>query len=220
MVTSCNQKDFECVHMSIWPTKLHAESWTARRLSLECHGYEDTLSHIQRLIQQTAPEPLSENETEYDVQEAEDIMDNVPSPTHRQYSYWNPEYEARRQARKPFQSPPLTPDPDEAWKSSYSLQPSQHSPTYQQRHSPQRISPSCSASRVPEQRQALQHRGIYKRATLLRRPTTRSMKSSKFLSLHSRKGYVEIRSLAGHFHTATFDTCLENVILWSVPLLL
>lgn len=80
------------------------------------------MSQIQHVIQQTAIEPLSDNQTEYDVQEAEDIMNKVPSPTHRQYTFWSPEYEARRQARKPFRSPPLTPDPEEPWKHSCSLQ--------------------------------------------------------------------------------------------------
>lgn len=55
------------------------------------------------------PEPLSENETEYDVEEAEDIMNSVPSPKQQAYRFWNPDYEARRQARKRLWSPPLTP---------------------------------------------------------------------------------------------------------------
>lgn len=217
MALSCKHEKLECVHMSAWPEKIRLQAWTARRLSLECRGYEDSVSQMQHLIQHTAPEPLSDNETEYDIQEAEDTMDSVPSPIHRQYSFWNSEYEARRQARKRYRSPPISPDPDESWRPLHSLQPSHYLLHHQQRHSRHSISTRCSASRVPDPLQPsfplqIQHSTISKAkpTTLLRRPTTRSMKSSHLLSLHIRKGYVVVRSVTGRSYMATFKSYLEG----------
>ncbi|KAL8723146.1 MAG: hypothetical protein Q9225_000487 [Loekoesia sp. 1 TL-2023] len=76
---------------------------------MKCKGYEALVERVKELDEQDQPEALSENKTEYDVEEAENLMNNAPSPDHRLYCSWNPDYEARRQVWKRLWSPPSTP---------------------------------------------------------------------------------------------------------------
>ncbi|KAL8784031.1 MAG: hypothetical protein Q9213_004220 [Squamulea squamosa] len=170
------------------------------------------------------PEQFSDNETEYDVEEAEAWMNNVPSPKHRQWSYWTPEYEARRQARKRLWSPPYTPD-EELGLPTYSLQPSQRLPSPgirrpRRQRSTAHIqltnpSPPHSADgmrlRLPPKAAARVRKA---RQTLYPpcRPTTRSVKSSAFVSLHDKKGHVMLASGGGAARIAKFDEYLGSLL--------
>ncbi|KAL9098837.1 MAG: hypothetical protein Q9163_005573 [Psora crenata] len=178
---------------------------------------------MKAIIEQhwTQIEALSENETEYDQEEAENLMNNAPSPKQRLYCYWNPEYEARRQARKRLWSPPLTPDPDEPWRPSHSLQPSQRRPSpppshHQQRSSPHppllQTSPQTSDQfwlRLPSKAQSKVRKA--KKAAILRRSSTRSRNSSKLVSLHDRKGHVLVWSGKGRSRITSFEEYISSL---------
>ena len=62
-------------------------------------------------IHRNASENLSETSSQVDPEEQENIMNDCPSPTHKLIRFWNPEYEARRQACKRLWSLTLTPEP-------------------------------------------------------------------------------------------------------------
>lgn len=132
--------------MPAWP-RYAKEPWTPRSLSYECTSYEAQMERLEQYHQEIQPGQLSENETEYDPEEAEALMNNVPSPRHQLWSSWTPAYEARRQARKRFWSPPYTPD-EELGQPSYSLQPSQRrpSPTVRRHRSALRFQPTSPSS--------------------------------------------------------------------------
>ncbi|KAL8838129.1 MAG: hypothetical protein Q9170_002270 [Blastenia crenularia] len=77
------------------------EPRSLRLLSRDPSRYKSAHDYMREEQELYQADPLSENETEIDVDEAEDVMNNVPSPRHRAYCCWNPEYEARRQAPAP-----------------------------------------------------------------------------------------------------------------------
>ncbi len=169
------------------------------------------------------PEQLSDNETEYDfdLEDAEADMNNLPSPTHRLSSYYTAEYEARRQARKHLWSPPYTPDPDLV-QPSYSLQPSQRTPSPTiRRHQPspspfQRTSipPSSQPAHQLRLRHPLKAKQRLPRVqpTLrsVRRPMTRSIHSAEFISLHNKKGFVVVPSAKGEARIASYNEYLRS----------
>ncbi|KAL8727247.1 MAG: hypothetical protein Q9166_006166 [cf. Caloplaca sp. 2 TL-2023] len=213
MAPSCDHERGECVHKSVWP-KIGSEPYTLYQLNLTCREYEKTMEDLRVSWEKHQPEIFSENETEYDEEEAENLMNNTPSPQQRMYCYWNPEYEARRQARKRLWSPPITPDPEEPWQPRYSLQPSQRPPSpsrsrrrHQQRSSPHQSplqsSPNQFELHLPHKAQSKVHKA--KKAAHRRRPTTRSTKSFQPISLGHRKGYVLVGSGKGASHTASFE---------------
>ena len=195
-------------------------------MSRQCSAYEAMVERLKVSNEQHQPEALSENETEYDPEEAENLMNNAPSPDQRLYCYWNPEYEARRQARKRLWSPPLTPDPDEPWRPLYSLQPSQRPLSPPPSRNPQRLStrePPLQASpqtsnhfqlRLPHKMQNKVRKA--KNATGLRRPTTRSMNSSKPASLHDSKGHVLVWSGKAVSRIVSFEAYMHSLSQRSV----
>ncbi|KAI4227651.1 MAG: hypothetical protein L6R40_008196 [Gallowayella cf. fulva] len=85
------------------------DTYTRNRLSFECRSYERTKEMIWAEINKHQPETFSDNETEVDMEEPEDYLNNLPSPKQRTCWLWSPEYQARREARKRLWSPPLTP---------------------------------------------------------------------------------------------------------------
>ncbi|KAL8768229.1 MAG: hypothetical protein Q9209_005459 [Squamulea sp. 1 TL-2023] len=179
---------------------------------------------LKQQREQHQPEQFSDNETEYDVEEAEALMNNDPSPKHRQCCYWTPEYEARRQARKRLWSPPYTPD-EELGLPTYSLQPSQRPPSPSIRHprrqrstahiQPTNPSPPQNTDRMrlrlPPKAEARVRKA---RQTLYcpRRPTTRSIQSSAFVSLHNKRGHVVLASGGGAPRIARFDEYLGSLL--------
>ncbi|KAL8712078.1 MAG: hypothetical protein Q9220_003511 [cf. Caloplaca sp. 1 TL-2023] len=198
--------------MASWPKALVPKIWTAYSLARECFDYEESQKQTQEMIRQYREMPaLSDNETEVDMEEAEDYMNNLPSPKQTMSIFWTPEYQARREARKRLWSPPLT--PPLPGMPTHSLQPSQRTPPSKRRRrqsspSPNRQNPTSPAAsshiqlqRPPEGR----HNKIRKTkpSPRPRRPTTRSMKSSRLLSLHSQKGLVTVTPAAGRGHSVT-----------------
>ncbi|KAL9010196.1 MAG: hypothetical protein Q9180_009319, partial [Flavoplaca navasiana] len=101
MAPQCDHAKLYCVHnLGTWQTPYG--------LLRECAKLEEIAAKITDDFWRNQPEPLSENETDSE-EEAEFRMDNMPSPKHKRDPYWNYAYEARRQARKSFCSPPNTP---------------------------------------------------------------------------------------------------------------
>ena len=227
MTLSCNHDQRECVNLKIWPTWMNAGAWSPRRLTTQCRGYEEskkqTWEHIRRYCQ---PETLTDNETEFDPEEIEDEMNNLPSPKQQMHYLWTPEYQARREARKRLWSPPLT--PPLPGMPSYPLQPSQRPPTLTRRRSllhnktgQSLRSPSHPPSSIQLHLPPKPQRGRICKAravTQHHRPITRSMKSSNSSSLHTGKGRVKITSVAGLSYLATFEEYLRNGLWWSVTL--
>ncbi|KAL8724727.1 MAG: hypothetical protein Q9166_007788 [cf. Caloplaca sp. 2 TL-2023] len=161
---------------------------------------------LKQQREQYQPEQFSDNETEYDLEEAEALMNNVPSLKQRLWSYWTPEYEARRQARKRLWSPPYTPD-EELGEPSYSLQPSQRPPSPSVRRY-QQSAPNSDRLRLrlpkAQQRVRKARRTVYPTY----RPTTRSIQSSAFVSLHDKKGHIVLACDKGTARMASFDEYL------------
>ncbi|KAI4282893.1 MAG: hypothetical protein L6R38_002587 [Xanthoria sp. 2 TBL-2021] len=192
-----------------------------------CRGYEESVAHSQEMIRRYCqPEPLSDNETEIDPEEAEDELNNLPSPKQKMSCLWTPEYQARREARRRLWSPPITP-PMPGFR-DYSLQPSQRPPPpTRRRPSPSRNLPPPSVPPLPSHFQLqlpskARPNKVRKPRPVprLHRPTTRSMKSSSLLSLHLRKGLVEITFPAGQSHSVTFKQYQEAGVSWYVPSML
>ena len=139
-------------------------------------------------------------------------MNNLPSPRQKSSPFWNPQYQARREARRRLWSPPITPPlPGIRY---YSLQPSQRAPSATPRpSSPARnlrppdfphLPPDFPLQLPPKPR----HNAICKSRP--HRPITRSMKASSLMSLHLRKGWVEITAPAGQSSSATFKQCMDD----------
>ena len=221
MAPSCDHDKLACAHMASWPRALDPNPWTPHRLALECRSYEESQEQVHEMIRQYQSVPaLSDDETEVDPEEAEDFMNNLSSPKQTMSIFWNPEYQARREARKRLWSPPLTPPLPELPK--YSLQPSQRPPPPRRRR--RQSSPACkrpkpsSPSTSPHIQLQLplksRHNKVRKTKQNPRphRPTTRSMKSLKLLSLHSRRGLVKVTSATGQGHSVTFQQCLKDGI--------
>ncbi|KAL8691109.1 MAG: hypothetical protein Q9224_004251 [Gallowayella concinna] len=229
MAPSCNHQKLQCAHKATWPKWTQPETWTSYRLALTCHEYEESQRQTQEMIQQHQSMPaLSDNETEVDPQEAEDEMNNLPSPLHTHSRFWTPEYQAQREARKRLWSPPLTPPLSGMPK--YSLQPSQRPPPPRPR--PRQLSPArtppkpTSPSTSPHIQLQLPPNSRFNRVRKYKphspphRPTIRSMKTSEQLSLHVPRGLVEVLSTAGQGRSTTFEQCLKDGIVWFVlPLL-
>lgn len=95
MAPSCDHQRLYCVHSSAWPSQSILDN--PGGLSWLCREHEEGCERTKAMIEQhcTQIEALSENETEYDQEEAENLMNNAPSPDQRLYCYWNPEYEAQ-----------------------------------------------------------------------------------------------------------------------------
>ncbi|KAI4127653.1 MAG: hypothetical protein LQ338_003101 [Usnochroma carphineum] len=191
--TSCDHAAGQCVY-SLWPPINPNSVVLEYGLDLQHREYEANLKEMKEKIErQQAEAAVSENETEVDPEEQEDFMNSLRSPQHRHCSWWTPEYEARRQARKGLWSPPHTPDPGH--RQLYSLQPSQRPPP-PPRSPTRRPKPSKLPVEKPqpsqlEQPHPAQHKvRKNKRVATSRRPTTRSMESSQPVSLHGRKGHV------------------------------
>lgn len=225
MAPSCDHDKLQCIHMASWPKALHPNPWTPHRLAIDCRSYEESQEQVHEMIRQYyQTEALSDNETEVDMEEAEDVMNNLPSPKQTTSIFWTPEYQARREARKRLWSPPLTPPLPGL--PQYSLQPSQRPPSPRRRRrqsSPNRNlpKPSSPPSSSPIQLQlppsSRSNKVRKKKPTSPpHRPTTRSMKSSKLLSLHSRRGLVEVMSAAGQGRSTTFEQYLKDGIIWFV----
>ncbi|KAL8678593.1 MAG: hypothetical protein Q9186_005055 [Xanthomendoza sp. 1 TL-2023] len=124
MAPSCNHEKLQCAHKATWPKWTQPETWTSYRLALTCCEYEESQRQTQEMIHQHQSMPaLSDNETEVDPQEAEDEMNNLPSPIHTHSRFWTPEYQAQRDARKRLWSPPLTPPSSAAAPSQQQIQP-------------------------------------------------------------------------------------------------
>ncbi|KAL8781355.1 MAG: hypothetical protein Q9213_006044 [Squamulea squamosa] len=177
-------------------------------------------------IENNAAEHLSETSTQVDPEEQEDIMNDCPSPTHKYIRFWNPEYEARRQARKRLWSPPLTPEPGVTLPRP-SLQPSQRPATpiiFHRSPSPfpwlRRIeSPrSDSAHQPPTQsRPARQRVSKSRHPCTAHRPLTRSTKLLKPVALSDRKGHVVVGSSKNkNRHIASFRDFAKYLRPWSV----
>lgn len=219
MAPSCNHEKLECAHFPAWARirKTFLErNWTPYSLSNECRHYERELEEGRKLMWEWEHqmEQLSENETEIDPDEAEDLMNNLPSPKHRIYRCWNPEYEARRQARKRLWSPPLTPEPGDP---KYSLQPSQRppSPRIRRRNRHQRSPsqyPPQQANPVQLQPPPKGRNKVCKSKQPVKsgRPTTRSMHNLKAVSLHEKKGQVVIGTGGSGSWIATFEQYLAS----------
>lgn len=229
MAPSCNHDKLQCAHKATWPKWTQPETWTSYRLALTCREYEESQRQTQEMIYQHQSMPaLSDNETEVDPEEAEDKMNNLPSPFQTHSRFWTPEYQARREARKRLWSPPFTPPLSGIPK--YSLQPSQRPPPPGPRRrqpSPARNPPKPSLPLTSSHIQLkLSPNSRFNRVRKSKpnlpphRPTTRSMKSSKLLSLHARRGLVEVVSTAGQGRSTTFEQCMKDGIIWFVlPLL-
>ena len=213
--------------MSLWRRRgAHLKSWDSHLLTVECRAYEKSSEQADKMIRRHCqPEPLTDNETEIDPEEQEDEMNNLPSPIQKGSRFWTPEYQARRQARKRLWSPPFTPP----WPGGreYSLQPSQRPPPSKrrcQRPAPSRDHPLPSSPpsssyiqlQLPSKRpnnkvHKSQSKSKPKGIAQPHRPTTRAIKSSNLLSLHLRKGHVEVTSLAtGQTHSVAFEQYLED----------
>ncbi|KAL9609521.1 MAG: hypothetical protein Q9167_005717 [Letrouitia subvulpina] len=194
-------------------------------MSLACRGYERMQKRLDELEALEVPLPPVEEQSDYGTEEAENRMNNTPSPNQKDYYYWNPEYEARRQARKVLWSPPLTPDPDEPHRPSYSLQPSQRPPSSpshrprrhrQQHSSPRQQNPSLyqpvpinptqppgsPIRHLPQKAQSKIRKP--KRPTMPCRPITRSMKALQEVALDNKRGQVVLRSSKGELRIASF----------------
>lgn len=221
MAPSCNHEEIKCVHFPAWSRIRHSLSereWTPYSLSVECDSYEKSLEEGRKMTWEWEHqmEWLSENETEVDPDEAEDVMNNVPSPRHREYCCWNPEYEARRQARKRLWSPPLTPETGDP---KYSLQPSQRppSPRIRRRHRHPPSSPPSLPQASDQFQLHLPPKAQYKvrkstKTAHPRRPITRSMRTLKAVSLHNRKDQVVIEFGDSGPRTASFAQYLESIL--------
>lgn len=225
MMPSCNHDKLQCAHKATWPRWTQPETWDSYRLALECRGYEESQKQAHEMIRRYCqPEPLTDNETEVDPEEAEDEMNNLPSPLQTHSRFWTTEYQAQREARKRLWSPPLT--PPLPGMPTHSLQPSQRDPPSRRRHrqsSPARNRPKPSSpSTSPHIQLQLPPKGRHNRIRKTQpsprphRPTTRSMKYSKLLSLHSRRGLVNVTSATGQGHSVTFEQCLKDGISWFV----
>lgn len=203
----CNHDQHQCVHMERFGA-FHPETWSRAHLASTCEGYERTLAHNLEMLRRDQPEPLTDHETEVDPEEAEDEMNNLPSPNHTHSRFWTPEYQARREARRRLWSPPLTP-PMPGLR-DYSLQPSQRPPPTTprrptpplKRHPPFFLPPTDFQLQPPPKTPPSRVRKV-RPVHRAYRPITRSMKSSKLLSLHLRKGLVNIISSTGHSQSVT-----------------
>ena len=225
MASICDHGRLQCVHMSSWPKALHPDTWDPHLLDVECRDYKESQKEAQEMIRKYCqPEPLSDNETEVDMEEAEDVMNRLPSPLQQTSCFWTPEYQARREARRRLWSPPLT--PPFSGTSSHSLQLSQCPPSSQplrqlssRSHNRQRpSSPPTSAHIQLHLPSTISQNKVCKPKPIsqLRRPTTRSMKPSSLLSLHLRRGHVQVTSTAGHAQSVTFEQCLKDGTCWYV----
>lgn len=213
MAPQCDHARLYCVHnLGTWQTPYG--------LSRECAELEKVAAKITDDFWRNQPEPLSENETDSE-EEAEFRMDNMPSPKHKRDPYWNPTYEARRQARKSFCSPPNTPPANPPYP-YYSWVPSPPSPTSPRPPNNQLPTPSLpDTTSLPQPARPLPlpqplkpKRGIRKAKSTpwpLRRPTTRSAKPSQFLSLHSRKAHVLCSSPAAEPYVASYDDYVASI---------
>ena len=205
MAPSCNHDQLRCSNLRSWPKDLQPNPWEVHRLDRECRGYQESNQEFWDMIRQHQPEPLTDHETDVDPQEAEDEMNNLPSPKQKRSPFWTPQYQARREARRRLWSPPITP-PIPGIR-DYSLQPSQRPPSATPRpSSPARnLRPPDFPLQLPPKPP---HNAIHKSRP--HRPITRSMKASSLLSLHLRKGWVEITSPAGRSSSVTFIQCMDE----------
>ena len=212
-VYSCNHKDGKC---TFYHDVVH---WVWANPRLPPTEQELDKLHNQRvaegeqMMREWEEGALTENSTQVDPNEQEDDLNNLPSPMHRECRFWNPEYEARRQARKRLWSPPLTPEP--GIPPSYSLQPSQRPPSPRRRtsHSApskpqiQRADRSLPIKPRPAQYKVAKARQLPTNS----RPATRSTKPPKFASLHDRKGYVLVRSAKNSSRIVSNEIYLEDL---------
>ena len=212
MAPFCNHDQLKCSNLKSWPKDLQPNPWEVHRLDRECRGYEESNHEFGDMIRQHQPEPLTDHETDVDPQEAEDEMNNLPSPKQKRSPFWTPQYQARREARRRLWSPPITP-PIPGIR-HYSLQPSQRPPSAIPRLSSQtrNLRPPSFPHLPPDFRLQLppkpRHNAICKPRP--HRPITRSMKASSLPSLHLRKGWVEVTSPAGRSSSVTFMQCTEE----------
>ena len=205
MASFCNHDQLKCSNLKSWPKDFQPNPWEVHRLDRECRGYEESNHEFGDMIRQHQPGPLTDHETDVDPQEPEDEMNNLPSPKQKRSPFWTPQYQARREARRRLWSPPITPPMPGI--RHYSLQPSQRPPSATPR-------PSSRARNLRPPDFRLQqppkspHNAIRKPRP--HRPITRSMKASSLLSLHLRKGLLEITSPAGRSSSVSFTQCMEE----------
>ncbi|KAL8764726.1 MAG: hypothetical protein Q9209_007911 [Squamulea sp. 1 TL-2023] len=177
-------------------------------------------------INDNAAEHLSETSTQVDPEEQEDFMNDCPSPTHKYIRFWNPEYEARRQARKRLWSPPFTPEPGASYPRP-SLQPSQRAATPVMSHrspspfpwSRRNESPPSDSAHQPPMRSHPARQKVSKatRSVPAHRPLTRSMKLLKPVALSNHKGRVVVGSSKDkNRHIASFQDFAKHLQPWSV----
>ena len=200
MAPGCNHDVLQCIHMVHWRHR----SWTSDALSQVCHEYESVKERHRKAMEYHGLLHLqtTDDGDEYDPDEAEKAMNNMPSPQQQCMFFWTPEYEARRQARGRLWSPPITPNPGEH---SYSLQPSQRPPTpssnLRRRRRRRSSHPTQAGPLVPAQAPYLVK--LYlpqskvrksKKPPTSRRPTTRSMKALQEVALDSKRGHIVVRS--------------------------
>ncbi|KAL8783259.1 MAG: hypothetical protein Q9213_004771 [Squamulea squamosa] len=202
-------------------------------MAYTCRGYERLQKRLDELEAREVPLPPVEEQSDYGTEEAENRMNNTPSPNQKDYYYWNPEYEARRQARKLLWSPPLTPDPEEPHRPTYSLQPSQRPPSppsrrrrrQRRQHSspPQQNRPLHQpVPMVPVQppkpftlylpQKAQSKIRKPKKPTSPRRPTTRSMKALQEVALDHKRRQVVLRSDEGGSRIASFGEYMKGIV--------
>ncbi|KAL8921379.1 MAG: hypothetical protein Q9172_004043 [Xanthocarpia lactea] len=217
-VYNCNHKDGKC---TFYHNEVHCV-W-ANPQPPPTEEELDTLhnQHVaewDQMIREREEGALTENSTQVDPEEQEDGMNNMPSPYHTHSRFWNPEYEARRQARKRLWSPPLT--PESGGLPYHSLQPSQRPP------SPQRRRPRSPSSKPqvegadvsgPIKPRSAQYKVAKARPPPTHsRPATRSTKPPKLASLHHRKGYVVVRSAKNSSRIVLNEMYLEALLKRSV----
>ncbi|KAL8772943.1 MAG: hypothetical protein Q9209_001963 [Squamulea sp. 1 TL-2023] len=193
-------------------------------MSRTCDEYERALRRLDELDAHEIPLPPVEEQSDYGTEEAENRMNNTPSPNQKDCYYWNPEYEARRQARKRLWSPPLTPDPHEPHRPLYSLQPSQRPPSPSSSRQIRRRRRSSSPQpgrRVPPQNpkkftlylpQKVHSKVRKSKAiTTPRRPTTRSMRALEEVALGDKRGYVLVRLDKGGSRITSFGEFMAGI---------
>lgn len=137
----------------------------------------------ERILQEAA----DRSETEFNSDEMEEAMDDCPSPRHKSFCHWTPEYEARRQAKRRPPSPPPTPPHLKNRKTlttANGIQKSRKGKLAGQR--------SKRPPRYPP-----------------RRPVTRSH-GLALVSLHSRKGMLVTRLLAMDKSVMSYEEYLRD----------
>ena len=224
MAPSCDHENGTCAHTHLWSAKIYpnARPPSPSSMSRTCRDYERMQRRLDELEALEIPLPPVEEQSDYGTEEAENRMNNTPSPNQKQYYYWNPDYEARRQARKRLWSPPLTPDPDGPHRPLYSLQPSQRPPSPSSNRRRQRRSslrqPIAQAStqtldkfrlQLPQKAQCKVRKP--QKAATPRRPITRSMKALNEVALANRRGYVSILSDRGGSRVARFGEFMDGI---------